>query len=133
MFLYNGHKDIREINDAFKHYRQIAVAMSVSFMGISFTVLGWLLISKINFYSVCLYALVLLFYIATIISGASVQFFSFQGYKYHARSLIAQDAGEAERLFKKSNHWFDTEDWAVWILYLSFILGVISTIVGISR
>lgn len=132
MFFHNGHKDTREINDAFKHYRQIAVAMSVSFIGISFTVLGWLLIAKINFYSICLYVLVLLFYVATIIFGASVQFFSFQGYKYHARSLIARDVKEAEQLFKKSNQWFDAEDLAVWVLYLSFILGVITTIVGLT-
>lgn len=132
MILNNGHKNLNEINDAFKHYRQIAIAMSVSFIGISFTVLGWLLVTKVVLYPVCLYETVLFSYITTIISGASVQFFSFQGYKYHARSLVSDDSEEATRLFQKSNRWFIKEDWAVWVLYISFIIGIVTTIVGVS-
>ncbi|OGL41242.1 MAG: hypothetical protein A2042_05735 [Candidatus Schekmanbacteria bacterium GWA2_38_11] len=119
------------VHEAFRHYRQMAIAMSVSLMGLSFTVLGWLLIAKVILSPWYVHVITIVALVLVIVCGATVQFFAFQGYKYQARSMVEKDAIKKQQLRDKANQWFTRQDEIAWILYISFVIAVFAAFFGL--
>ena len=115
----------KEVDKAFKGYRDSGIALSVTLISLSGGLMLW---SNNRFHgtqspiSACdrrIFFSQMAFLAFAVIGSICIQVFNYHGYKCRARALVGQDSESC------ANIWFDKEDLAVHISVLLFSLGLI--------